>query len=165
MTTTSGGPTGLDQRKPAQRYRRSARKLPCRLKVCKYPQGMVVRYVCRNGAIGWGFGKWVVVSTTLIEKYIGLEEMAAGKWRVYYRDTLLGYLDEQTLRIQDDLGRIYGARKKSVDDVLGRTVGRRHEHEILANCLLGAVAVKSKRRFDSREYLSALKPSRIRQRS
>ena len=40
---------------------------------------MVVKYVCRNGAIRWGFGKWVVVSSTLIEKYIGLEEMATGK--------------------------------------------------------------------------------------
>ena len=44
--------------------------------------------------------------------------MATGKWRVYYRDTLLGYLDERTLRIQDDLGRIHRAKKKSVNDVL-----------------------------------------------
>ena len=108
----------LGQRKPAQLYRPSARKLPRRLKTWKYPQGMVVKYVCRNGAIRWGFGKWVVVSSTLIEKYIALEEMAAGKWRVYYRDTLLGYLDEQTLRIHDDLGRTYRAKKKSVNDVL-----------------------------------------------
>ena len=77
-----------------------------------------MKYVCRNGAIRWGFGKWVVVSSTLIEKYIALEEMAQGKWRVYYRDTLLGYLDEQTLRIQDDFGRIHRAKKKSVNDVL-----------------------------------------------
>ena len=108
----------LGQRKPAQLYRRSSRRLPRRIKAWKYPQGMVVKYVCRNGAIRWGFGKWVVVSTTLIEKYIGLEEMAQGKWRVYYRDTLLGYLDEQTLRIHDDLGRTHRARKKSVNDVL-----------------------------------------------
>jgi transposase InsO family protein len=108
----------LGQRKPAQLYRPSARKLPRRLKAWKYPQGMCVKYVCRNGAIRWGFGKWVVVSTTLMEKYIGLEEMAEGKWRVYYRDTLLGYLDEHTLRIQDDLGRIHRAKKKSVNDVL-----------------------------------------------
>jgi hypothetical protein len=79
---------------------------------------MCVKYVCRSGAIRWGFGKWVVVSSTLIEKYIGLEEMAQGKWRVYYRDILLGYLDEQTMRIQDDLGRIHRAKKKSVNDVL-----------------------------------------------
>jgi hypothetical protein len=73
---------------------------------------MSVKYVCRNGAIRWGGSKWVVVSTTLIEKYVGLQEMAKGKWRVYYRDKLLGYLDERTLRIQDDLGRTMRAKKK-----------------------------------------------------
>ena len=60
----------------------------------------------------WGYNKWVVVSSTLIEKYVGLEELVRGKWRVYYRDTLLGYLDERTLRIQDDLGRLRRAEKK-----------------------------------------------------
>jgi hypothetical protein len=30
--------------------------------------------VCRNGAIRWGSGKWVVVSSTLIERYVGLDD-------------------------------------------------------------------------------------------
>ncbi len=47
-----------------------------------------------------------MVSTTLIEKYIGLEQFAPGKWRVYYRNVLLGYLDEDELRIVDDEGRL-----------------------------------------------------------
>jgi len=46
------------------------------------------------------------VSTTLIEKYVGLEQIVKGMWRVYYRDTLLGYLDERQLRIKDELGRL-----------------------------------------------------------
>jgi transposase InsO family protein len=103
----------LGQRKPREFYCRSSRRLPRKIAAWKYPQGLCVKYVCRNGAIRWGAGKWVVVSTTLAEKYIGLEEMAAGKWRVYYRDTLLGYLDEQVLRIQDDLGRFRRAQKYS----------------------------------------------------
>ena len=37
--------------------------------------------------------------------HVGLEEIVKGKWRVCYRDTLLGYLDEWELRIQDQLGR------------------------------------------------------------
>ena len=73
---------------------------------------MVVKYVGRNGAIRWGVGKWVMVSTTLVTEYVGLEEIATGKWRVYFRDTLIGYLDEETLRIQDDLGRLRRAEKK-----------------------------------------------------
>jgi transposase InsO family protein len=103
----------LGQRRPREFYRRSRRRLSQNARPWKYPQGMVVKYVCRNGAIRWGFGKWVVVSTTLATRYVGLEEMAEGKWRVYFRNTLLGYLDEESLRIQDDLGRLRRAEKKS----------------------------------------------------
>jgi hypothetical protein len=101
----------LEQRKPREFYRPSRRRLPPQTCPWRYPQGMVVKYVCRNGAIRWGFGRWVMVSTTLATKYVGLEEMVQGKWRVYFRDTLLGYLDEETLRIQDDLGRLRRAEK------------------------------------------------------
>jgi len=104
----------LGQRKPREFYRRSRRRLPTKIRDWKYPHGMCVKYVCRNGAIRWGAGKWVVVSTTLAERYVGLEEMVTGKWRVYFRDTLLGYLDEETLRIQDDLGRLRRAEKRPV---------------------------------------------------
>jgi len=103
----------LGQRRPREFYRHSGKRLPLRIRAWKYPSGMVVKYVCRNGAVRWGFGKWVMVSTTLATRYIGLEEMAAGKWRVYFRDTLLGYLDEEVLRIQDDLGRLRRAEKRS----------------------------------------------------
>ena len=71
-----------------------------------------MKYVCRNGAIRWGAAKWVVVSSTLIERYIGLELIAEKTWRVYYRDVLLGYLDEAQLRILDDQGRLHRAKKK-----------------------------------------------------
>ena len=101
----------LGQRRPREFYRPSRRRLPRRMRPWKYPLGMVVKYVCRNGAIRWGYGKWVMVSTTLATRYVGLEEMATGKWRVYFRDTLLGYLDEEILRIQDDLGRLRRAQK------------------------------------------------------
>jgi transposase InsO family protein len=96
----------LGQRRPAEFYTPSPRRLPRKKKPWKYPEGMVVKYVCRNGAIRWGAHKWITISTTLIEKYIGLEEFAAGKWRVYFRNVLLGYLDEKILRIQDDQGRL-----------------------------------------------------------
>jgi len=102
----------LGQRRPREFYRASHKRLPARIRPWKYPQGIVVKYVCRNGAIRWGFGKWVMVSTTLAARYVGLEEMAEGKWRVFFRDTLIGYLDEAILRIQDDLGRLRRTEKK-----------------------------------------------------
>jgi hypothetical protein len=102
----------LGQRRPQQVYYRSAKQYQNELDVWDYPQGMDVRYVCRNGAIRWGVGKWVMVSTTLIEKYIGLEQFAEDMWRVYYRNMLLGYLDGQSLRIRDDQGRLRRTDKK-----------------------------------------------------
>ena len=42
-----------------------------------------------------------MVSTALIQKDIGLEELGNGIWRVYFRSKLLGYLEEQKFRIQD----------------------------------------------------------------
>jgi hypothetical protein len=62
---------------------------------------MVVKCVCRNGALRRGFEKWVFVSITLATRHIAFEEMGTGKWQVYYRDTLLEYLDEDSLGIQD----------------------------------------------------------------
>jgi transposase InsO family protein len=96
----------LGQRRPRELYRRSRRRMPATIRVWKYPPGIATKYVCRNGALRWGNSRWVVVSSTLIERYVGLEEIVKGKWRVYYRDTLLGYLDERELRIQDQTGRL-----------------------------------------------------------
>ena len=48
----------------------------------------------------------IMVSTTLIDKYVGLEELGDGIWRIYFRQKMLGYFDEKTLRIQDEIGRL-----------------------------------------------------------
>ncbi len=103
---------GLGQRRPQDLYYRSSRIYEPAIEPWQYPDGIVVKYVCRNGAVRWGAGQWVMVSTTLIEKYIGLEQFAADKWRVYYRNVLLGYLDEAELRIVDDEGRLKRTNKK-----------------------------------------------------
>jgi transposase InsO family protein len=102
----------LAKHTPQDLYNRSARNYDAEVEPWKYPDGFVVKYVCRNGAIRWGVGKWVCVSTTLIERNVGLELIAERKWRVYYRNVLLGYLDEEKLRIQDDQGRLHRAEKK-----------------------------------------------------
>ncbi len=71
-----------------------------------YPGHFQVRIVCRNGALRWRSTKWIMISTTLIGKYVGLEEIGEGIWRVLFRQKLLGYFEEKTLRIQDELGRL-----------------------------------------------------------
>ena len=97
---------------PQELYYRSARVYDGIIAPYRYPVDFDVRYVCRNGALRWGNGRWVVVSSTLIEKYVGLEPIAPGLWRVYYREYLLGYLDGKRMRIMDDKGRYQRAEKK-----------------------------------------------------
>ncbi len=47
-----------------------------------------------------------MVATSLSGKDVGLEEIGIGIWRVFFRQKLLGYFEEQTLRIQDEIGRL-----------------------------------------------------------
>ncbi len=71
-----------------------------------YPSHCQVRRVCKNGALRWRSVKWVMVSTTLNDKFVGLEELGEGIWRIFFRQKLLGYFDEKTLRIMDEIGRL-----------------------------------------------------------
>jgi transposase InsO family protein len=102
----------LNKHTPQELYYRSARNYDPNVEPWTYPQDFTVKYVCRNGAIRWQGNHWVVVSSTLIERMVGLEAIAPKWWRVYYRDVLLGYLDEERLRIMDDQGRRHRARKR-----------------------------------------------------
>lgn len=90
---------------PARVHVPSTRRFDGTILPWNYPKEFKVFKVCRNGAIRWGCHNWVMVSTTLIGKYIGLEEIGNNIGRVYFRQKLLGYLDAAILRIQDDHGR------------------------------------------------------------
>ena len=95
----------LNNLTPAQVHVPSSREFPEKISEWLYPEGFDVQKVYKNGAIRWGSYDWVMVSTALIDKYIGLEELGNGISRVFFREKLLGYLDESILRIQDDQGR------------------------------------------------------------
>ena len=51
-----------------------------------------------NGAARWGPYNWVLISRAVIGRYIGTEEIGYGIWNVYYRDVLLGWIDEKAIR-------------------------------------------------------------------
>jgi len=95
----------LGNKTPASVHIRSEREYSSKVIPWDYSNGFLVRRIFRNGAIRWGSDNWIMVSTALIGKDIGLEELANGIWRVYFRCKLLGYLDEHILRIQDIKGR------------------------------------------------------------
>ncbi len=96
----------LELETPGSVHEYSPREYKEKVKEWIYPKECEVRRVTKNGALRWKSTKWVMVSTTLKEKYVGLEEMGNGFWRVYFRQKLLGYLDEKKLRIMDELGRL-----------------------------------------------------------
>ena len=101
----------LDNKTPSSVHVKSSRLFPRKLLPWDYPKEFLVRRVFQNGAIRWGSDSWVMVATPLIGKDIGLEELDHGIWRVHFRHKLLGYLDENTLRIQDVEGRTQRAKK------------------------------------------------------
>lgn len=90
---------------PIKAHTPSPRPYPDKIRGWDYPKEFSERRVARNGAIRWGHDGWIRVSTALNEKWVGLEPVDEGIWRVYFRQKMLGYLDEKVMRIQDSLGR------------------------------------------------------------
>jgi len=95
----------LDMNTPAQLYQSSNRPMPDKLPPLEYPDRFEVRYVSANGGIRWKH-QWVNVTTTLVEQYVGLEEIDDGLWDVYFGPLKLGRLLERHMRIEDHLGNL-----------------------------------------------------------
>jgi putative transposase len=97
---------------PSDLYRSSSRPYPRRLEPITYPDHFEVRRVSRNGGIKW-FDQWVNVSHLLGEEYIGMEEVDAGLFDVYFGPVWLGRFVEAKVRIIDGEGRT--ARRKGTN--------------------------------------------------
>ena len=95
-----------DDDKPVNHYSRSLREYPERIEPYVYPDHFILKNVTKNGAFRWPGDKWVYVSTSIPNQYVGLEELDDGFYCVWYCNVKLGYLDESKLRIEDDLGRL-----------------------------------------------------------
>jgi len=63
----------------------------------EYPLHYKVTKVCINGAARWGAYNWLFISRAARGRYIGAEELGNGIWNVYYRDVLLGSIDEKLI--------------------------------------------------------------------
>ena len=95
----------LDMKTPAELYTNSKREMPRKLEHWDYPYHFKVRRVSRNGAIRWQ-SKSVTVTHTLIEEYIGFEEIDDGVYNVYYCDYLIGRFFEEINKIKDIIERV-----------------------------------------------------------
>lgn len=98
----------LDLETPGSVHEYSPRPFKEKIEEWVYPADCEVRRVTKNGALRWKSTQWVLVSTSLIDKHVGLEELGDGIWRIYFRQKLLGYFDERNRRIMDEIGRLKG---------------------------------------------------------
>ncbi len=88
----------LQDKLPADLYQPSPRPFPDRLPQPEYPGHFEVRKVSKNGGIRWKKG-WVNISHSLLEQYVGLEEVDDGVWSLYFGPLLLGRFHEDDLSL------------------------------------------------------------------
>lgn len=88
----------LEGRTPAKLYQPSPRPFPVRLPQPEYPGHFEIRKVSTNGGIRWKKG-WVNISHSLLEQYVGLEEVDDGVWSLYFGPMLLGRFHEDNLTL------------------------------------------------------------------
>lgn len=95
----------LGMKTPASVYVASPRTMPKKLDHFDYPYHFEVRRVSKNSGIRWR-NRWVQVSCTLAEEYIGFEEVEDGIHNVYFCDLLIGRFFEEQLKIKDVIERV-----------------------------------------------------------
>jgi putative transposase len=88
----------LHQKTPADLYRPSPRPYLEKPPQPDYPGHFEVRKVSRNGGIRWKKG-WVNISHSLLEEYVGLEEIDDGVFSLYFGPVLLGRFHEDDLTL------------------------------------------------------------------
>jgi len=88
---------------PAKVHVHSERQFPNKVRDWDYPANYKVQRVYHNGAIRWTSHSWVTLTNSLIDRYIGLEELDNAIWCVYFRHPFLGYLDGRTRQIDDGI--------------------------------------------------------------
>ncbi len=87
----------LEQQTPASHYAPSPRPYPEHLPELHYPNYFEVRKVSSNGVVYW-HNKLVYVSHLLKGEHVGLEEVDAGIWQVYFGPVTLGRFDERSIK-------------------------------------------------------------------
>ena len=90
---------GMEVPKTVHEY--SNRSYPKEITRWEYPAEFLVKHVCGNGNVRSGKNRWIPISTALSNRSIGLEELGEGIFRIWFRDFILGYLDESDLRVYD----------------------------------------------------------------
>ena len=83
---------------PASVHSFSTRPFPEKIPIFDYEANHKVLKVTQNGAIRWKSYYWVYLTAALKGKYVGIENLGNGIWKVFYRNVFLGFFDENELR-------------------------------------------------------------------
>ena len=89
----------LNMQTPQERYVRSERQFPRRLKEMEYGSGYRVRRVRSNGEIRWDAGL-LYLSQALIGERVGLKETDNDQWAIYFGPWALATFDSRQKRLQ-----------------------------------------------------------------
>ena len=87
----------LEMQTPSDVYSASTVEYKEKIGDWEYPEDIYPRKVTKTGALRWKSYDWIYVSRALIGKYVGIEELGNGIWRVFYRNVFLGYFDAKKL--------------------------------------------------------------------
>ena len=96
----------LNMKTPAQVHDFSTRPFPERIPNFDYEAKYKVLKVTKNGSVRWKSYYWVYITASLTGKYIAIEDIGNGIWRVFYRNVLLGFFDENNLRKKEQATRL-----------------------------------------------------------
>jgi len=96
----------LNMKTPAEIHDFSTRPFLEKIPNFDYDSHFKVLKVTQNGSIRWKSYYWVYVTAALMGKYVGIQEMGNGIWRVYYRNVFLGFFDEKHLRNKEQATRL-----------------------------------------------------------
>jgi len=88
----------LEMKTPAQIHQFSTRPFPNRISNFDYHTNCKVLKVTQNGAIRWKSYYWVYLTAALKGKYVGIENLGNGIWKVFYRNVFLGFFNENSIR-------------------------------------------------------------------
>ena len=88
----------LAMKTPADMHDFSTRPFPEKIPNFDYDANYKVLKVTQNGAIRWKSYYWVYLTSALKGKYVAIEDLSNGIWKVFYRNVFLGFFDEKNLR-------------------------------------------------------------------
>jgi len=91
----------LGMKTPEAVHTWSSREYPRMVRDWDYEHGMDPKMVTVNGTIRWKDKGFVMISSALGGKYVGLQPVQDGVWLVYYRQVPLGYFCERTMKVYE----------------------------------------------------------------